>query len=112
MSLQSQASIRVRTPSFEALPFSSLVSYRTTGALVALLDFILIVAASLVAGVTYHLILLGHPGDIGAFTGVGANAALLFILLSASRGAYRTPALFSAGKQVEGIIIAWFVVLL
>jgi len=80
--------------------------------LVALLDFILIVGASLVAGVTYHVILLGHAGDIQAFTGIGANAALLFILLTASRGAYRTPALFSAGKQVEGIVIAWMVVLL
>jgi Undecaprenyl-phosphate glucose phosphotransferase len=112
MSLQSQASIRVRALSLETRSFSGLISYRTTGVFVALLDFILIVAASLVAGVTYHLILLGHAGDIQAFTGIGANAALLFILLTASRGAYRTPALFSAGKQVEGIVIAWLVVLL
>jgi Undecaprenyl-phosphate glucose phosphotransferase len=112
MSLQSQSSIRVRVPSLEARPFPRLVSYRTTGVLVALLDFILVVTASLVAGVTYHLILIGHAGDIQAFIGIGANAALLFILLTASRGAYRVPALFSAGKQVEGILIAWSVVLL
>src|SRR5262252_5153343 len=112
MSVKSQSSIGLRVPSVDARPSPGFVSYRTTGVLVALLDFILIVGASLVAGITDQAILLGHPGDIQAFTGIGANAALLFILLTASRGAYRTPVLFSAGKQVEGVVIAWIVVLL
>ena len=112
MSLQSQSSLRLPATSLAVRPFSGFLTYRTAGVVVASLDFISIVAASVVAGVSYHLIILGHPGDIAAFTGIGANAALLFILLTTSRGGYRTPALFSASKQAQGVVIAWAIVLL
>ena len=91
MSLQSHSSLRlpVAAPSLRVRPFPALISYRNIGAFVALLDFILIVTASLVAGVTYHSILLGQLGDTEAFTGIGANAALLFVLKKGGKRAKR-----------------------
>ncbi len=114
MSLQSQTSLRVPVGagSSEATPFLAWISYRTVGLFIALLDFVLIVLASVVAGIGYHSFLIGNFGDIAAFTGIGANAALLFVLLTNSRGAYRTPILFSASKQVQSVVIAWILVLL
>src|SRR5712692_6881629 len=114
MSLQSHTSLRmpVAAGSSDAKPFSAWISYRAVGVFIALLDFVLIVLASVVAGVGYHSFLIGSGGDVGAFIGIGANAALLFILLTSSRGAYRTPILLSAAKQLHGVVIAWIVVLL
>jgi undecaprenyl-phosphate galactose phosphotransferase/putative colanic acid biosynthesis UDP-glucose lipid carrier transferase len=88
------------------------ISYRTVGAYVAALDFVLIAAASVIAGIGYHLFLLDRMGDVAAFAGIGLNSALLFVLLTHARGLYRTPALLSIKKQLRGAVIAWAIVLL
>ena len=47
-----------------------------------------------------------------ALFAIGANASLLFVRLTASRGLYRTRVLLSASKQINGVVSAWISVLL
>jgi hypothetical protein len=71
-------------------------TYGNVGPITAIVDCVVIVAASVVAGVAYHMAALDRPGDIGAFAGIGSNTALLFVLLAKSRGMYRPAALLWA----------------
>jgi Undecaprenyl-phosphate glucose phosphotransferase len=91
---------------------SELVSYGNIGLLAAALDFVAITLSSLLAGLAYHYFALGARADTSALLGIGANSGLLFVLLTASRGFYRTRALLSGTKQANGIISAWISVLL
>jgi undecaprenyl-phosphate galactose phosphotransferase/putative colanic acid biosynthesis UDP-glucose lipid carrier transferase len=88
-----------------------LFTYGNVGPVAALVDCIVIVAASVAAGVAYHLAVLGKAGDIGAYAGVGSNTALLFVLLAKSRGLYRPAALLWASEW-RRIIASWVAVLL
>jgi hypothetical protein len=76
-----------------------LVSYRNIGFLVAALDFAVITLSSVAAGLAYHYLVLGAQADVSALLGIGANSGLLFILITASSGHYRTRALLSAEKN-------------
>jgi undecaprenyl-phosphate galactose phosphotransferase/putative colanic acid biosynthesis UDP-glucose lipid carrier transferase len=89
-----------------------LVSYGNIGFLVAALDFALIALSSVAADSVYHYFVLGSQVDISALLGMGTNSGLLFVLISASRGYYRTRALLSAKKKAFGIISSWIFVLL
>src|SRR5215471_7401588 len=91
---------------------SELVSYGNIGILAAALDLIVITLSSLVAGVAYQHFALGSEVDTSALLGIGANSGLLFVLLTASRGFYRTRAILSGTGQANGIVSAWFSVLL
>jgi undecaprenyl-phosphate galactose phosphotransferase/putative colanic acid biosynthesis UDP-glucose lipid carrier transferase len=75
------------------------------------MDCVVIVIASVAAGVAYHAVVLGTPGDIGTFAGVGSNTALLFVLLAKSRGMYRPAALLWASEW-RRILACWAAVLL
>jgi undecaprenyl-phosphate galactose phosphotransferase/putative colanic acid biosynthesis UDP-glucose lipid carrier transferase len=86
-------------------------TYGNVGPITAIIDCVVIVAASIAAGVAYHLVVLGTQGDIGAFAGVGANSALLFVLLGKSRGMYRPAALLWASEW-RRIIASWVAVVL
>ncbi len=88
-----------------------LFTYGNVGPITAIIDCFVIVAASVVAGVAYHMAVLGVAGDIAAFAGVGSNAALLFILLAKSRGMYRPTALLWT-SQWQRIVACWGAVLL
>jgi undecaprenyl-phosphate galactose phosphotransferase/putative colanic acid biosynthesis UDP-glucose lipid carrier transferase len=79
-------------------------------ATVAIVDFILIVAASIASGVAYHRVALGATGDVAGFAGIGANGALLFILLGKSMGMYR-PTTRGLSRQWRDVFIAWVAVL-
>jgi undecaprenyl-phosphate galactose phosphotransferase/putative colanic acid biosynthesis UDP-glucose lipid carrier transferase len=88
-----------------------LFTYGNVGPITAILDCVLIVSASVIAGVAYHLLVLGNTGDIGAFAGIGSNAALLFVLLAKSRGMYRPTALLWSSEW-RRIVASWAAVLL
>lgn len=88
-----------------------LFTYGNVGPITAILDCVLIVAASIAAGIAYHLAVLGSIGDIRAFAGIGANTALLFALLAKSRGMYRPTALLWASEW-RRIVASWGAVLL
>jgi len=88
-----------------------LFTYGNVGPVTAIIDCVVIVAASVAAGVAYHMLALGVVGDIAAFAGVGSNTALLFVLLAKSRGMYRPTALLWA-SQWQRIVACWAAVLL
>jgi undecaprenyl-phosphate galactose phosphotransferase/putative colanic acid biosynthesis UDP-glucose lipid carrier transferase len=91
---------------------SRFVSYENIGFLVAALDFVVITSSSLGASWTYDYFVFGSRVDISALLGVGINSGLLFVFISAARGAYRTRTLLSAKKKANGIVSAWIAVLL
>jgi len=91
---------------------SRFVSYRTVGLFTAAADYLIVVMASVLAGIAYHALVLDSFADIGALAAIGNNSALVFVLLSKARGLYRTPALLSIATQLQGVIFAWIVVLL
>jgi undecaprenyl-phosphate galactose phosphotransferase/putative colanic acid biosynthesis UDP-glucose lipid carrier transferase len=91
---------------------NKLVSYGNIGFLVATLDLAVITLSSASADSAYHHFVLGSQVDLSALLGIGTNSGLLFVLLSASRGHYRTRALLSAKKKANGIVSSWISVLL
>ncbi len=88
-----------------------LFTYGNVGPVTATIDCAVIIAASVAAGVAYHMLALGVAGDIATFAGVGGNTALLFVLLAKSRGMYRPTALLWA-SQWQRIVACWGAVLL
>ena len=91
------------------VPFAT---YRTVGLLMAISDVILIVAASVIAGFSYHAYFVGSGGDVNEFIAIGANAGLLFILAIQARGGYRTSGLSSSSKRSSEVLLVWTLVLL
>ena len=90
---------------------SRLISYGNVGVLTAASDFVVITLSSLIAGFAYQHFVLGAGADPSASLGIGVNTGLLFVLVTASRGFYRTRALLSATKQANRVISAWISVL-
>jgi Undecaprenyl-phosphate glucose phosphotransferase len=91
-------------------PTPQLLSYQNVGLITAISDAVLIVAASLVAGVGYHRLAFGHVGEINEFIGIGSNAAILFILLAKAQGLYRPTTLLWT-PRVRSVVAAWGAVL-
>jgi Undecaprenyl-phosphate glucose phosphotransferase len=89
-----------------------LVSYGNVGLLAVAADLLAITLSSLVSGLAYHYLAFGSAADCSALLGVGANSGLLFVLLTASRGFYRTRAILSGTRQANRIISTWVAVLL
>jgi len=87
-------------------------SQRHISVFTAVSDLVLIFAASVVAGVFYHLFFLASDTDLHAYAAVGGYSSFIFVLLFNSLGLYRPNALLSAATQIRGIFIAWGVVLL
>ena len=100
---------RIQTSLDHAL---ELVSYGNVGLLAVAADFLAITLSSLVGGLAYHYFAFGTAGDFSALFGIGANSGLLFVLLTASRGFYRTRAILSGTRQANRIISTWVAVLL
>jgi len=78
-----------------------LISLRYVGFVVAALDFLLVVVASMGTR--------GLSSDYGSrsFGTIEIQAAVLFVVLSAAWGLYRTRALRSRGTQLIGICAVW-----
>ena len=83
------------------------LSYQRIGALTAISDFTLVVAASIVTGVIYSFLAFDYWGDVDAFVVIGCYSGLTFVLLSKLLGLYQPNALLSAGVQIRGIVTAW-----
>ena len=82
--------------------FFELIHYKVIGRFTATLDYVLIVTASMVAGVGYH-----SAANLMAYVGAANIVAALFILAGTSRGNYSPSALVSARRQVQSVIIFW-----
>jgi undecaprenyl-phosphate galactose phosphotransferase/putative colanic acid biosynthesis UDP-glucose lipid carrier transferase len=93
-------------------PASRIVCYQNIGLLTAAADFAIIAASSLVGDVAYHYLASGSVDISSAQFAIGINSALLFVLLTSSRGLYRTRSLLSTREQLNGVFSAWLLVLL
>ena len=82
-------------------------SYQRIGAFTAIVDFTLIVAASIATGVVYHFLAFDAWGDVDAYAVIGCYSGLTFVLLSKVLGLYQPNALLSAGVQIRGVLAAW-----
>jgi undecaprenyl-phosphate galactose phosphotransferase/putative colanic acid biosynthesis UDP-glucose lipid carrier transferase len=89
------------------------IPYRAIGQLTGALDYALIVAACIVAGVSYHsLILGGEVPDLMQYVGAGNIVAALFVFGAASQGIFNPIKIVSGRFQVRSIMFFWSVALL
>jgi len=80
--------------------------------IVAVSDFTCVVLSSLIAGVLYHQIAFGRPGNLLEFAALGTVMASLLVPLMQNRGAYLNSNLISVSKQITPIVMLWWAVLL
>ena len=107
-----QKTARSAVQNSELKPATRLTLYRFTGFLLACADFVLIIAASVTAGIGYHAFILGAVGDVRAFFAIGAESGLLFILAIQSTGCYRTSNCNLRTRDFSEILLVWVLVLL
>src|SRR5216683_3289580 len=88
------------------------VTYDNIGLLTALVDIVVICAACLIATVAYQGLFLVAIGETTWLLTIGGLSGLLFVLVTKSRGLYRTAALLSGTEQRNGLISSWIVTLL
>ena len=89
------------------------ISYKAIGPLTGALDYALIVAACIVAGIAYHCLILGAGvPDLMQYVAAGNIVAALFVSGAASQGAFNPAKIVSRRFQVQSIIIFWAVALL
>ena len=114
-----------RASSAEPLPRSAangVISYRTVGLFVGLLDVLMIIGASVAGGIVYELLAFGDidtadgffrvGNSIDGFFRVGIISAALFLLLNATRGLYELPALLQLNRQIRALASGWIAVAL
>ncbi len=89
------------------------IPYKAIGQLTGVLDYALIVIASIVAGVGYHsLFLRGDVPDLMQYLGAGNIVAALFVLGTASQGIYDPSKIVSSRLQVGAVLLYWPLALL
>ena len=74
------------------------------------IDALLIVVAATVGGASYQLFMNRTFGDVAAFAGAGAIAALLYCLIAQSAGHYRLTTIFSNHGDFRRILSQWLIV--
>jgi undecaprenyl-phosphate galactose phosphotransferase/putative colanic acid biosynthesis UDP-glucose lipid carrier transferase len=89
------------------------IPYKAIGQLTGALDYLVIVAACVVAGVAYHsLILGGEVPDLMQYVGAGNIVAALFVFGAASQGIFNPAKIVLGRFQVRSIVFFWSVALL
>ena len=83
------------------------VSYSGIGRIVLGIDVLLIALTSVATGVGYHLVALGHTGDIEAFVGVAAVLVAIVIPSLSLRGLYETGAVRDAKSTLRPLVMTW-----
>src|SRR5262249_10153305 len=84
------------------------IHYKVIGHLTAMLDYVLIVTASIVVGVGYSVVLEEHIlANLMPYLGAGNIVAALFILGTAARGNYSPSAIVSTRGQVRSVTSFW-----
>jgi Undecaprenyl-phosphate glucose phosphotransferase len=99
--------------SCRASGFFKWIPYKAIGQFAAMLDYVLIVAASIAAGAGYHaLILRGDIPDLMPYLAAGNLVAAIFIFGFTSRGHYSPSAIASSRRQVRSIVLFWLLAFL
>src|SRR4051794_2261453 len=75
-------------------------------------DFITIVLASVLSGLSYHLHEAAAPVDLSKSLGAGILVSTLFVLLLKIRGMYRPTELLVLRNQIRAVCLAWISVFL
>jgi len=93
--------------------FLAWIPYKAIGQMAGTLDYVLIVAACMAAGIGYHsLVLGGEVPSLMQYVGAGNIVAALFIFGAASRGIYNPIKIVSGRFQVRFIVLYWSLALL
>ncbi len=74
---------------------------------VAAVDIVLIVAASVIAGIGYHWLFLDYVPNFGSYVVIGALACLNFVTNLIALGSYRLGVLANFRRQLYHILLAW-----
>lgn len=88
------------------------ISYRAVAPLAMLFDAIIIIATSMLSGITYHVEVLGQLGNLDRFAGFAAIVAALFIAIAKSRDLYELSELLNFKSQTWKITATWIVIFL
>jgi putative colanic acid biosysnthesis UDP-glucose lipid carrier transferase len=83
------------------------IHYDSIEPLAMAMDFTMIVLASVLSGVTYHLQESGPPIDLSKSLGSGILVSVLFISLLKTRGMYRPTELLVVRHQIRSVCVAW-----
>jgi undecaprenyl-phosphate galactose phosphotransferase/putative colanic acid biosynthesis UDP-glucose lipid carrier transferase len=75
-------------------------------------DFVLLVCASLIAGISYHWIFLKGIPDALPYVAIGALAGLNFTTILAALSAYKFQALLNPKQQARDVALVWIGVFL
>ena len=108
LDLRQAGQLDLRQDRYRTSQFFGWIHYRAIGHLTGTLDYVLIVTASIVAGVGYHLVILqGDVPNLMPYAGAGNIVAALFVLGTTSQGNYSPSAIISARRQVRSVILFW-----
>jgi hypothetical protein len=66
----------------------------------------------LIAGILYHQIAFGRPGNLLEFAALGTVMASVLVPLMQNRGAYLNSNLSAVSNQITPIVMLWWAVLL
>ena len=96
-------------PLLQSAP-NALISYRTVGLFISLLDVALIIGSSVAVGIVYNLLASIETDNTDDFIRVGTISAALFLLLNVTRGLYGLPALLQLNRQLRAVASGWIAV--
>jgi undecaprenyl-phosphate galactose phosphotransferase/putative colanic acid biosynthesis UDP-glucose lipid carrier transferase len=99
-----QRTLPIRSPF--ALPFQFVEPF------VLAVDFILLLCASVIAGICYHWFFLGGIPNAGPYVAIGALAGLNVTTTLAAAGAYKFQSLLNIKRQARVVTAIWICVFL
>src|SRR5262245_66266591 len=92
--------------------FDLTLPFEAIGWIAVAVDFIIIMATSVLADVGYQWGFLNSGGSDERFVGVGLLIFANFSAIAAARGNYQPRNLLNSGRQVREVILAWALVAL
>ena len=107
--VQAPGHIDLRQDRFQTSRFFGWIHYKAIGHLTGTLDYVLIVTASIVAGVGLSLrsSFMCDVPNLMPYVAAGNIVAALFVLGATSRGNYSPSAIVSARRQVRSVTLFW-----
>src|SRR6476620_8770794 len=71
-------------------------------------DFVVILAASILAGIGYHWLALDAVNDLSTFLAVGVLVFANFAALTSAQNNYRVSSLVNLGRQIRYVTFTWW----
>lgn len=86
------------------------IAYDSIETIAILADSLIILSASIGAGVLYHYRTFGASGDVIQYCGAAAVVTTLFVLMTRSQGMYQPSKLLVLRKQLRTVCVNWLAV--